>query len=149
MKPTIKFCGTELIRSKVNYALCLDSKKFYAQLKAKGVDDPPLFISQGFNSATTHFFEGDFSWVCLVCMDLVKSLAHTPIEIAGLLVHEAVHIWQKDCELRGEEEPSKEYEAYAIQIISQNLMWQYRDALKNHQSKNLSTKPLDKSKAVK
>ncbi|MBC6819573.1 hypothetical protein CKK01_19100, partial [Acinetobacter baumannii] len=43
------------------------------------------------------------------------------IEIYGLLLHEAVHVWQKVKKLMGEKEPSSEFEAYSIQAIAQDL----------------------------
>jgi hypothetical protein len=49
----------------------------------------------------------------------------TAVQIAALLVHEAVHIWQQYCADIGEKEPASEQEAYAIQSISQTLMEEY------------------------
>lgn len=47
------------------------------------------------------------------------------IEMAGLLIHEAVHVWQRYAEDMGESIPGLEQEAYAIQGISQELLDEY------------------------
>jgi hypothetical protein len=48
------------------------------------------------------------------------------IEIAGLLIHEAVHVWQAyAADSIQEHHPSSEQEAYAIQGISQELLAEY------------------------
>ncbi len=43
------------------------------------------------------------------------------IEEYGLLLHEAVHVWQFVKRRMGEREPSVEFEAYSIQAIAQDL----------------------------
>jgi len=47
------------------------------------------------------------------------------IELVGLLIHEAVHVWQRYAEDMGETSPGTEQEAYAIQGISQELLDEY------------------------
>lgn len=47
------------------------------------------------------------------------------IEVYGLLLHEAVHVWQRVKKLMGEREPSTEFEAYSIQTIAQDLFEMY------------------------
>lgn len=44
------------------------------------------------------------------------------IEIAGLMAHEAVHVFQHICDDMGENSPSHEFQAYSIQFIFQQLM---------------------------
>lgn len=56
------------------------------------------------------------------------------IAVAGLLVHEAAHVWQTHCVDIGERTPSDEMEAYAIQAIAERLMRRYAELTKgtNH-----------------
>lgn len=51
--------------------------------------------------------------------------SRNPVGIVGLLVHEAVHVWQGMCEHCGEDRAGKETEAYAIQLISSELIEAY------------------------
>lgn len=54
-----------------------------------------------------------------------------PIEqVYGLIVHEAVHVWQRIVEHIGEHKPSDEFMAYGIQTIAQELMFAYKEAKK-------------------
>ncbi|KQE85282.1 hypothetical protein [Acinetobacter lactucae] len=55
-----------------------------------------------------------------------------PIEVYGLLLHEAVHVWQKVKKLMGEKEPSSEFEAYSIQAIAQDLFEMYEESEVKH-----------------
>jgi len=50
------------------------------------------------------------------------------IEVYGLLLHEAVHVWQKVKKLMGEKEPSSEFEAYSIQAIAKDLFKMYEES---------------------
>lgn len=47
------------------------------------------------------------------------------VQIHGLLLHEAVHVWQETREKMGENNPSPEFEAYSIQAIAQDLFEMY------------------------
>lgn len=50
------------------------------------------------------------------------------IQIHSLLLHEAVHIWQRIKQRMGESDPSKEFEAYSIQRIAQDLFVMYEES---------------------
>lgn len=106
--------------------LCVTEKLFHKELKAMGIPERmwPDFLDNDHCNATLHsFVHKDKNVACIVC------IPHDPerctIQIAGLLVHEATHIWQWHCEHIKETYPAKEQEAYAIQSISQGLMMAY------------------------
>lgn len=50
---------------------------------------------------------------------------HDKVAIAALVAHEAVHVWQHVKEAMGETEPSREFEAYAVQHIFLQLLSAY------------------------
>lgn len=102
-------------------ALCTSEEAYDAALRHIKAHQRPVFVSDGAD-ATTHFFEHKGKTCALVC---VRESERSSIEIAGLLVHEAVHIWQTYCEDVGERNPGDETEAYAIQTFAQRLMAAY------------------------
>ena len=74
--------------------------------------------------ATTHLLENqDRGLVAVVCLGDVSRCSS--VDVAALLVHEAVHVWQAFCEHIGDTSPSDEFEAYSIQSISYELMTAY------------------------
>lgn len=102
-------------------SLCLSEDEFRSAVDDIGASDIPLWCRK---DATTHTFdhkEGDIC--CIVCMRNFQG--RNPIEVAGLLVHEAVHVWQKYAEYIGERYEGYEQEAYAIQSIAQELMSEF------------------------
>lgn len=113
----------------VQYALCMRKAEYEKETKRLGVEEPSSFLIEG-KPATTHFFhpkDDNTTAVAIVCLGNMGD--RDPIIIATLLVHEAVHIWQYECDLMGETNPGEEIEAYAIQRISTNLLRAYRDSL--------------------
>ncbi len=81
------------------------------------------WVGDGAN-ATTHTIDLDGNFFSIVCINPPPEHIYG-IEIAALLVHEAVHIWQNMMEHINEHNPSKEFEAYSIQTISTTLMEAY------------------------
>jgi hypothetical protein len=104
--------------------LVLNQEQYHAaldDLKYKG--ERPRWVSPGAGATTHHLQNDDGSTACIVALD--DSGDQDPIATAGLLVHEAVHVWQELVSDMNEQDPSREFEAYAIQSISQQLMWEY------------------------
>lgn len=88
--------------------------------------------------ATTHQFRHDGKMYSLVCLGNTEGRDITIVY--GLLVHEATHVFQYACTEMGETKPGEEIEAYAIQWISQQLMWAYN--CKNRPVDDESKQPL-------
>lgn len=107
-----------LVLSERDYHRALD------HLKVPRSDRRP-WIDGEHAHATVHFAENPKGELCtVVCL---KAENRTGIEIAGLLTHEAVHIFQRFCRRIGESEPSDEFEAYSIQCLSQQLWWSFQE----------------------
>lgn len=120
-----------LVRTSYYYCLCLSEKEFHKKLrwfKLPRADWPP-FIKSTHANATAHFLESnEGERVAIVCLGDPKNL--DAIQITALLVHEAVHIWQRSMADIGETAPSEEFMAYGIQRISQELMYSYVEQTK-------------------
>lgn len=105
-------------------ALCLREAEFngvLASLKSKAW---PTWIKNPHSHATTHLLVNvDGNTCAVVCMRSWEG--RNAIEVAGLLVHEAVHVWQEYCDSIGEHSPGVEQEAYAVQAIAQELMAEF------------------------
>ena len=105
-------------------ALVCSQSEFDSAMRHLRVPLGAPYIKSQRADATTHFIKnGNGEAVCVVAMGDVSG--RSGIEIAGLLVHEAVHVWQEYCESIGEINPGAEQEAYAVQAISQELMAAY------------------------
>lgn len=110
-------------------ALCLSEAEFRSTLKRLKAPQVPRWVNTHAD-ATMHTFEhADHGICCVVC--LAPPGERGPVEVAGLLIHEAVHVWQHYCENIGEHTPGAEQEAYAIQSISQELLAEYARRLKD------------------
>jgi hypothetical protein len=115
------------------YSLFINDKAFQKELKRLGVKGEVAFQKHTHSFATVHFFESNGKQVALVCMPLKDAI--TSVQYYACLVHEAVHIWQRHCELIGEVSPSSEMEAYAVQTISQELMLSFDKLTKKGRKK--------------
>ena len=108
--------------------LCLHEHEYTAALKHLGIASDAAWISTPQSDATAHLMRGKKGLSAVVCINNWQG--RDPVEIAGLLVHEAVHIWQAWADYYGELNPGAEQEAYAIQGISQELMADFARRMK-------------------
>jgi hypothetical protein len=102
--------------------LCTSEKEFLKinrKLKNKIVSN---WIIENSNATTHSLYRENGDLCCVVCIEADK---RNQVEIFGLLVHEAVHVWQCYAMRIGETNPGSEQMAYAIQSISQELIQAY------------------------
>ena len=132
MKKGATWIDRSIIESPYCVGLCQSEEQFQYELKRMKVKGRQaiVWIEDG-KSGQVHQYEstdGSFNRVCIVCIRPRKG--RSPSDIIGLLIHEAVHVWQYICELINEDRPSKEFEAYSIQCIAQNLIEAYNVKMK-------------------
>jgi hypothetical protein len=110
--------------------LCLTPKQFVRAMKdMKLTERPEDWLRNDHCGATVHLRTRGGQLVCIVC--LRPPGKNISIEqVAGLLAHEATHIWQYFRRRIGEDAPSDEFEAYSIQVITQRLFESYRTQTK-------------------
>lgn len=111
-------------------ALVANEAEFRATCDHLGIPaaDRPRWIANDHSDATVHFMTNKEAKECrVVAVRLREGI--NGIQVAAMLVHEAVHIFQDFCESIGERTPSAEFEARSIQAISQRLMEAYADRI--------------------
>lgn len=104
-------------------ALCLSEAEYLAAMRHLRISDPDPWVNDGADATVHHVRSPKGGLCCIVCMHGHEQ--HSPVEVAGMLVHEAVHVWQQYAEEIGEHHPAREQEAYAIQAIAQELMAEF------------------------
>jgi len=109
-------------------ALCLNERDLVSACRDLNLKPPAYFVRGEHSHATVHHYAAKSGIACIVCLRGYEE--RTPIEVAGLLIHEAVHIWQEYAENIGETSPGREQEAYAIQAIAQELMAEFARRMK-------------------
>lgn len=105
----------------VKYTLARN--QLHMDLLFDDMDDSDEFLSAGAD-AQVDFYQ-DSAYAIVQIGDVSK---RTPVETYGLLLHEAVHIWQRVKQRMGESNPSTEFEAYSIQSIAQDLFAMYEES---------------------
>ncbi|WP_343506013.1 hypothetical protein [Acinetobacter nosocomialis] len=103
------------------YTLVRNQDQF--DLMYDNINDTDKFLSLGCSAQVDYYDDGR---QCIV--QLGDTQGKDLIVVYGLLLHEAVHIWQRTKQLMGEREPSVEFEAYSIQRIAQDLFFMYQES---------------------
>ena len=121
-KPKAEWLDRTLIESPLHLCLCVSEVEFHGVLKSLKIPKEtwPEWIPEG-KDGVVHKINGP-SDCCIVCIKKGRELS----VVSGLLTHEAVHVWQEICKDMNEYEPSREFEAYSIQMLSMVLIDSYR-----------------------
>lgn len=112
-------------------ALVMSQDEFQAALAERGIEDDEMFCPDGCR-AVTHSFRKHGDLTCIIGLHPDARTA-SPIEVASVLVHEAVHVWQRTVDAtafgNARECWGTEGEAHAIENISRELMQAFADRL--------------------
>ena len=92
-------------------------------MKRMGISDSPYPTSDG---AATSFTKDGRTVVLVTVCDGAEN-RRTLLELIGIVVHEAAHVWQEVRLSIGERSPSIEFEAYSMQAITQELLAAFDD----------------------
>lgn len=118
------WCETGWFSHRFYFGFCPSPKVYEAEMQRLGVPahDRRYPTTAG---ACTYLTNNDGKLTCIVTlMDTVDTC--NTIQIVGVVAHEAVHVWQQLCDLIGEDSPSAEFEAHAIQAITEELLCAYK-----------------------
>lgn len=104
----------------VHFGFCPDKKAWQREMKRMGVKNEPYPASDG--RCVTFESNGKTCAIVTIGKHIDGKDSNGVI---GLLIHEAVHVWQLVRKTIGESKPSPEFEAYSIQAIAQELIAAY------------------------
>lgn len=102
------------------YCLVTTPELFKQELKRLNIHEELDYTASPTSNATC--FEFEFKGKRCFIVTIKEWEGKDPLEVAGLIVHEATHVKQHIMQIIGEQNPSPEFEAYMMQNISANLM---------------------------
>lgn len=134
-----RWCDRYPLAFPFDYCLVTTEDAYYEECRRIGISRPAQgqpWVDENANATTSYFSaeQAAKSKRPAVIVWVGPRVKKTSIQTAALLVHEAVHIFQHFCEYIGETAPSKEFEAYSIQWIAQELMEQYASQVVNQET---------------
>lgn len=108
------------------FCLVFNEKEYLQALKDSKCNplEAETWLAEGSAACVHSLYNKGSLYNCIVCIGEQNDVEG--IDTASLLVHEAVHVFQRFAESIGEHNPSKEFEAYGIQKISYRLMEEYK-----------------------
>ncbi|MFH3942297.1 hypothetical protein ACJBLD_17075 [Acinetobacter nosocomialis] len=110
----------------VQYTLARN--QLHMDLLFEDMDKADQFLDMGADAQVSTFSDDAYAIV-----QIGDTSDKDQIQVYGLLLHEAVHVWQFVKRRMGEHEPSVEFEAYSIQAIAQDLFEMFEASeVKNH-----------------
>ncbi|HGH1366370.1 hypothetical protein ACT4U1_11445 [Acinetobacter baumannii] len=109
----------------VQYTLARN--QLHMDLLFEDMDKADHFLDMGADAQVSTFSDGAYAIV-----QIGDTSEKDQIQVYGLLLHEAVHVWQIVKRRMGESEPSVEFEAYSIQAIAQDLFEMYEESEVKH-----------------
>lgn len=109
-------------------ALCLSEADYHSTLKRLKIkpENQDAWDHGMADAKMRHFLSADGKEMfAIVTVNPERVGGMFGYQIAAMLCHEAVHVFQRSCEAMGEKYPSDEFMAYSIQSIAQELMRSY------------------------
>lgn len=107
-------------------ALVTSDKQFLAAKRSAGVECNDPMLERGWHACVHAYTDARGELICIVGLDLNVCAQMSGVDVAALLAHEAVHVWQRVRDRFGPTaELGREMEAYAVQNIVGNLMAAY------------------------
>lgn len=102
---------------------CPSKKAWDAAMKEFKIEEPPEYpVSSGCTQYVCNDKTGEAAILVVLNGDDKQPL----LNIIGLMVHEATHVFDFICEFINEDEPSREFKAYSIQMITMELLEAWR-----------------------
>jgi hypothetical protein len=109
----------------VKYTLARN--QLHMNLLFEDMDKADQFLDMGADAQVSSFSDGAYAIV-----QIGDKGDKDKLQVYGLLLHEAVHVWQIVKRRMGEREPSVKFEAYSIQSIAQDLFEMYEASEVEH-----------------
>jgi hypothetical protein len=109
-----------------SFGFCPSKRAWKREMKRLGCEGEAYPTTAG--RCTT--FDTKAGKTCVIVTISAKIAAeHSRVEVAGILCHEATHVWQQIQSAMGEDRPSIEFEAYSMQAIFQGLYQAWLDTM--------------------